>query len=52
MYVTFYYMEGKDGIKLITYAPPSPVVKNRVDPSPKNRHGIGTRIYMSAAAEV
>lgn len=33
----------------LIHAPPSPVVKNRVDPSPKNRHGIGTRIYMSAA---
>ena len=39
-------------IDIRTYAPPSPLLKNRVDPSPKNRHGMGTMMYMSAAAQV
>jgi hypothetical protein len=48
----YYFSKGKSIIKIRTYAPPSPLVKNRVDPSPKNRHGMGTMIYMSAAADV
>jgi hypothetical protein len=50
--IVYYFSEGKNIIKFTTYAPPSPLLKNRVDPSPKNRHGMGTMMYMSAAAQV
>jgi hypothetical protein len=33
----------------LNHPPPSLLVKNWVDPPPKNRHGIGTRTYIRAA---
>lgn len=41
------FLERKQQIK--PYPPPSLLVKNWVDPPPKNRHGIGTRTYIRAA---
>ena len=37
-------------LKVSAYSPPSPELIASTDPPPKNKHGIGTMIYMRTAS--